>query len=113
MLLSSHQISEIEEVCDSFSVLSRGQVVWEGTATELRAQAPAAGYRLLTSDDERALEIAAEHAGVRAAKGPDGLTVEVEHEPASTSSFSRSARQGSRSACSSLSSARSSRCSSR
>ena len=80
VLISSHQISEIEEVCDSFSVLSRGQVVWEGTATELRAQAPAAGYRLLTSDDERALEIAAEHAGVRAARGPDGLTVEVEHD---------------------------------
>jgi ABC-2 type transport system ATP-binding protein len=80
VLLSSHQIGEIEEVCDSFSVLTRGRVVWEGTAAELRAQAPAAGYRLLTSDDDRALEIAAQHAGVRAAKAPDGLTVEVEHD---------------------------------
>ena len=45
VLLSSHQIGEVEDVCDGFTVLRRGQVVWNGTAAELRAQAPGVGVR--------------------------------------------------------------------
>lgn len=72
VLLSSHQINEIEEACDSFTVLRRGGVVWEGTADELRAQAPASGYLLATSDDARAIELLAGHPGVRAAPARAG-----------------------------------------
>jgi ABC-2 type transport system ATP-binding protein len=66
ILLSSHQIDEVEGICDSFTVLRRGRVVWDGTAEEMRAQAPASAYRVQTSDDARALEVAERHAGVRA-----------------------------------------------
>jgi ABC-2 type transport system ATP-binding protein len=79
ILLSSHQISEVEGVCDSFTVLRRGQVVWDGTASELRAQAPASAYRLVTNDDARALEIAESAPGVEAAlaaRGGLALTIE-------------------------------------
>ena len=58
VLLSSHLIGEIESICDRFSVLARGRVVWSGSAAQLRAQAPTSAYVLSTSDDERALEIA-------------------------------------------------------
>jgi ABC-2 type transport system ATP-binding protein len=58
VLLSSHHIDEVEAVCDSFTVLREGQVVWDGAAAQLRSQAPVAAYRLVTSDDRRALEIA-------------------------------------------------------
>jgi ABC-2 type transport system ATP-binding protein len=79
ILLSSHQIDEVEGVCDTFTVLRRGQVAWDGTATEMRAQAPASAYRLLTSDDRRALELAAERPGVRATPhGDGGLELSVE-----------------------------------
>ncbi|MGA2321035.1 MAG: ABC transporter ATP-binding protein [Solirubrobacteraceae bacterium] len=79
VLLSSHQIGEIEEVCDSFSVLSRGRMVWEGTAEQMRVQAPPSAYRMLTSDDPRALEIARGQRGVQAELSPiGGLTVKVE-----------------------------------
>jgi ABC-2 type transport system ATP-binding protein len=79
ILLSSHQIEEVEGVCDTFTVLRRGRVVWDGTAPELRAQAPASGYRLLTSDDRRALQLAADHSGVRATPHADGgLTLSVD-----------------------------------
>jgi ABC-2 type transport system ATP-binding protein len=79
ILLSSHQIEEVEGVCDTFTVLRRGRVVWDGTAPELRAQAPASAYRLLTSDDRRALEIAGERSGVRATPHADGgLTLSVD-----------------------------------
>jgi ABC-2 type transport system ATP-binding protein len=78
ILLSSHQIEEVEGVCDTFTVLRRGRVVWDGTAPELRAQAPASAYRLLTSDDGRALELAADQPGVRATPHADGgLTLSV------------------------------------
>jgi ABC-2 type transport system ATP-binding protein len=58
VLLSSHQIGELEKVCDSYTVLRNGRVLWDGTAAELDAQAPQSAYALSTSDDERALELA-------------------------------------------------------
>ncbi len=72
VLLSSHQIGELERVCNSYTVLRSGRVVWDGTADELVAQAPASAYALATGDDERALAIAAEHPGVRAGRSPRG-----------------------------------------
>ena len=82
VLLSSHLIGEIESTCDGFTVVARGQVVWSGSAAQLRAQAPASAYSLATSDDERALEIAELHAGVRARRSrTDELELEIkEHE---------------------------------
>jgi ABC-2 type transport system ATP-binding protein len=81
VLLSSHQIGELERVCDSYTVMRRGRVVWDGSAAELFAQAPASAYALATSDDERALQVAAAHPGVRAGRSPRGglaLTVEAD-----------------------------------
>lgn len=72
ILLSSHQIVEVEEVCDSFTILRKGHVVWDGTAEQLRAQAPASAYQLHTSDDARALELAEQQHGVRAAPSRRG-----------------------------------------
>jgi len=72
VLLSSHQIGEIEGICDSFTVLRRGRVVWSGGAADLRAQAPGSAYRLSTSQDERALELAADHPGVTLTRSRDG-----------------------------------------
>jgi ABC-2 type transport system ATP-binding protein len=69
VLLSSHLIGEIEDVCDSFTVLRRGHVVWNGTAAQLRAEAPGSAYRLSTSDDARAVELAARHPGVEVHPG--------------------------------------------
>ena len=79
VLLSSHQIGELEKVCDAYAVLREGRVVWHGTAEELQAQAPASAYALATSDDEVALEIAATQPGVRAGRSPKGeLAVAIE-----------------------------------
>jgi ABC-2 type transport system ATP-binding protein len=72
VLLSSHQIGELERVCDSYTVMRHGRVVWDGSAAELTAEAPASAYALATSDDERALAIAAAHPGVRAGRARRG-----------------------------------------
>jgi ABC-2 type transport system ATP-binding protein len=79
VLLSSHQIGELEKVCDAYTVIRDGRVVWDGTAAELVAQAPASAYALGTSDDERALKIAARITGVRAGRSGRGhLAVAVQ-----------------------------------
>ncbi len=52
--------------------MRHGRVVWDGSAPELIAQAPASAYALATSDDERALELAATHPGVRAGRAARG-----------------------------------------
>ena len=72
VLLSSHLISEIEPACDSFTMLRKGKVVWDGTAAELRAQAPDPSYLLETSDDARTVELASGRDGVSAVPLPDG-----------------------------------------
>ena len=72
VLLSSHLIGEIEDICDSFTVLRHGRVVWNSTAAQLRAQAPGSAYRLSTSDDARALELAARYPGVSLTRLPGG-----------------------------------------
>jgi ABC-2 type transport system ATP-binding protein len=78
VLLSSHQIAEIETVCDSFTVLDGGRVVWDGSVAEMRRQAPLPAYRLWSSDDELALTLTAQHGTLRAAQAPDGgLLVEA------------------------------------
>jgi ABC-2 type transport system ATP-binding protein len=83
VLLSSHQIDEVEEACDSFTFLNRGRVVWYGTSTDLRTQAPAGAYRIVTNDDARAAQLAGER-GLRTAPAQgtrSGLTIELsEHE---------------------------------
>ena len=72
ILVSSHQIVEVEDVCDTFTVLRRGSVVWDGTAQALRAEAPGSSYWLVTSDDARAVELAQAQPGVRAVPIPRG-----------------------------------------
>jgi ABC-2 type transport system ATP-binding protein len=79
VLLSSHQIAEIEGVCDSFVVLSEGHVVWRGSAAQMQAQAPPSAHRLTTSDDARALSLAREIVGVSAeASSEGGLSIRVD-----------------------------------
>ena len=72
VLLSSHQIGELEKVCDSYVFMRQGRMVWDGTAAQLLEQAPASAYALHTSDDERALTIADGRPGLRAGRGRTG-----------------------------------------
>jgi ABC-type uncharacterized transport system ATPase subunit len=68
-------------VCDAYTVIREGRVVWDGTAAQLVAQAPGSAYGLHTSDDARALQVAAAIPGVRAGRSPRGhLAVTVVQE---------------------------------
>jgi ABC-2 type transport system ATP-binding protein len=81
VLLSSHQIGELEKVCHSYTFLREGNVVWSGSASELEVAAPASAYALATGDDGRALQIAAAARGVRAGRSPRGDLAIVIEQP--------------------------------
>ena len=58
VLLSSHDMDEVEEICDNVTIMKRGAVAYHGTIAELRRQAPPQAHLLRTSDDRRAYALA-------------------------------------------------------
>ncbi len=73
VLLSSHQLPEVQELCDRVAIVDTGRVVYEGALADLRRQG-GAGYRLRTTDDSRALQIVREQPQLaHASAGEHGL----------------------------------------
>ncbi len=66
VLVSSHLLGEVEQICDRVGVISRGRLVGEGTVADLRG---AADLRVVAAPLERA----AGHA--RALLGPDAVNL--------------------------------------
>src|SRR4051794_39341464 len=58
VLLSTHVMAEVDDICDTVTIMGAGRVVWDGDVERLRREAPAPARRLATSDDARALELA-------------------------------------------------------
>ena len=74
VLVSSHNMAEVAEICDRVLIIHEGRTVWEGTQTSLHDAAPAPAFRVWTSDDVRASALADRlrlrvQAGVRRADG--------------------------------------------
>jgi ABC-2 type transport system ATP-binding protein len=79
-LVSSHQLDALDTLCDSYTVLDQGSIVWDGTAARRRAQAPPAAYRLRTSDDRRALVLASDRQVERATDTGHGIEIVATEE---------------------------------
>jgi ABC-2 type transport system ATP-binding protein len=71
VLLSSHQLSEVQEICDRLAIIRSGRIVYEGALVDLRLRA-GRGYGLHTSDDPRALQIASAAPGIHEPALADG-----------------------------------------
>jgi ABC-type multidrug transport system ATPase subunit len=69
VLLSSHLLGEVEQVCDRVGVIHKGELVTEGTVDELRG-----GWGILVKAEpvEEAQQIAVSLAGVKGAEIEDG-----------------------------------------
>jgi ABC-2 type transport system ATP-binding protein len=67
VLLSSHLLAEVEELCDRVAIIRAGRIVYEGAIHELKASA-ASAYRLRTSDNATALGVCQAQTGVAAAR---------------------------------------------
>src|SRR6478752_8591573 len=62
ILLSSHILAEVEELCNRVAIIRRGGIIYEGRLDELLASA-SGGYRLRTPDLEHARVVLLSHAG--------------------------------------------------
>ncbi|MEU6092816.1 ABC transporter ATP-binding protein [Streptomyces sp. NPDC047085] len=65
VVLSSHRMDDLEELCSEVTILATGRVVFSGPLSKLAAENRDLDYRLRTSDPEAARRLAADAAGIR------------------------------------------------
>ncbi len=75
VLLSSHDMGEVEEICDNVTIMRTGTVVYHGTIATLRERAPEPAHRLTTTDDPGALALGAGRAGLLVTTADGALAV--------------------------------------
>lgn len=88
VLLSSHVLGEVEQVCDQIAVLNRGRLVAEGTSDELRAALGGGELRIAADPADKAAACLRDHPGVRAVESVDG-TLRVSAAPALAAELNR------------------------
>jgi ABC-2 type transport system ATP-binding protein len=64
VVLSSHLLAEVEELCNRVAIVRSGRIVYEGRIADLK-RAAGATYRLQTTDDDRALAVCHAQHGLR------------------------------------------------
>jgi ABC-2 type transport system ATP-binding protein len=77
VVLSSHDMPEVEQLCSSLTLLRQGRVVYSGSVNDLRALAPGAVHVMRTSEDRRAIEIASQLRGITVAAAAGGIGLEL------------------------------------
>jgi ABC-2 type transport system ATP-binding protein len=85
ILLSSHILAEVEELCNRVAIVRKGRVIYEGRLDELIASA-GGDYRLATADQERARAVLLAH-GVEGVELVDGA-LRFRAEPAEVEAIS-------------------------
>src|SRR5512132_1309297 len=81
VLLSSHLMTEVEELCNRVAIIRRGRVAYQGSLSDLRSRA-GISYRLRTTDDLRARRVSQAQPGIEEIEGgrPDGLVFKATDE---------------------------------
>ncbi len=77
VIVSSHDMAQVSEICDSVTVLNRGRVAFAGCLDRMRAVAPDPAWRLRTSDDQGASAVAHQVDELKASTHRDGGLVVV------------------------------------
>ncbi|HJZ76087.1 MAG TPA: ABC transporter ATP-binding protein [Vicinamibacterales bacterium] len=79
VVLSSHDMAEVEELCTAVTIINHGRVVFSGAVEELRKRAPAAMHALRTSDDAAAFALASQSPRVKVEQvAGGGVTVSAD-----------------------------------
>jgi ABC-2 type transport system ATP-binding protein len=81
VLLSSHLMNEVEEVCNRVAIVRSGKVVYEGEIAALK-EAGGASYRLSTTDDAKALAVCRAQPGIESVSTEHGVITFTANEQA-------------------------------
>jgi ABC-2 type transport system ATP-binding protein len=73
IMLSSHLLVEVEDVCNRVAIVNRGRIVYEGEIADLK-RAAGMSYRLSTTDDVRALAVCQAQPGIEDVRGGEAVT---------------------------------------
>ncbi|MFE7243263.1 ABC transporter ATP-binding protein [Streptomyces sp. NPDC057580] len=65
VVLSSHNMDDLEALCSEVTIVAAGRVVFSGPLSKLATDSRELDYRLLTSDPQAARRLAVDTAGVR------------------------------------------------
>jgi len=87
VVLSSHLLAEVEELCNRVAIVRRGRMVYEGHLADLRRTA-GSGYRLRTTDNELAERVCRAQPGVREVGVVDGGELRFAAEEATVGELS-------------------------
>ena len=80
VMLSSHLLNEVDELCNRVAIVRNGRIVYEGSLSELKRTA-SGHWRLRTTDDQRAAAVSGAQPGVDVlATGDDGLSILADGE---------------------------------
>jgi ABC-2 type transport system ATP-binding protein len=80
VLLSSHLMTEVEEVCNRVAIVRSGAVVYEGEIASLKRDA-GTSHVLRTTDDERAEKVCRAQPGIAdVRRGPSGVSFRGDEE---------------------------------
>ncbi len=71
IVLSSHLLAEVEDVCNRVAIVRLGKIVYEGAIAELKSAA-GTSYRLSTTDDDRALAVCRAQPGISDVRSKGG-----------------------------------------
>jgi ABC-2 type transport system ATP-binding protein len=74
IMLSSHLLTEVEEVCNRVAIVRSGKIVYEGEIAELK-DAGSMTYSLSTTNDERAVAVCRAQPGIGDPRIQDGTVV--------------------------------------
>lgn len=75
VILSSHLLNEVEQVCNSVAILSHGRLIAQGDVAELLQERGRPQIRLRTTDDRKAYEILSALAWVDSVSADNGYLV--------------------------------------
>ena len=75
VILSSHLLNEVEQICDSVAILSHGRLIAQGDVSELLRERGQGQLRLRTTDDAKAREILSALAWVDSVSADNGYLV--------------------------------------
>lgn len=81
VFVSSHILSEVEQMCDAVAILSRGRCITQGPVREVMAGAGGAGLVVKVDDHAAAVRVL-ERAGIPAEHAGDHLRVSLPHDQA-------------------------------
>jgi len=73
VILSSHRMDDLEELCSEVTIISTGRVVFSGPLDKLAGENRELEYRLRTSDNHAARQVAAETDGITVVDDTGGV----------------------------------------